>query len=260
MGVALPVDEGLVDGGVGVIEVVVEHGKGAGVEADGRHTNGAEAVDNGGAAAGHFGFGAFELGAANFDGLRGWCQEGAEAFFGGLGSLFHLVLGAVREADEKAFVHDVGFFGEGVDENHIIVHQDIQKHIVLIAADGGEFFEIGADVDFLAADGDLDIEGEGVQEALVGIFDAILLVGAHEVKVDALSGDDGTERAVFHDDEAIADFGNQEGFLGGVAGLGFGRGISGGDAGRLADWSGAGRGCRSGRWCGLRYGLRRRNR
>ena len=44
---------------------------------------------------------------------------------------------------------------------------------------------------------------------MVRIFDAFAFLRGHEVEVDGLAGDNGAERAVFHDDHTIAKFGDE---------------------------------------------------
>ena len=61
---------------------------------------------------------------------------------------------------------------------------------------------------------------------MVGIFDTFTFGFAHEIKVDGLASDNGAEGAIFHDDHAIAQLGDEEGGLGGLRMVG--RSLSGG--------------------------------
>jgi hypothetical protein len=77
-----------------------------------------------------------------------------------------------------------------------------------------EFLDIRPQVDLLRSDEDLDGKVQGVQEALVAIFDSFAFLGAHQIEVNAFYHDDRTERAVAHYDDAVADFGYLQRVLG----------------------------------------------
>ena len=175
--------------------------------------------------------------------------HGFEEVFGLFDSAFHVGGAIVRNDDEEGLVHNVSFFGENVDELEVVVHEDAEEHIVVVAAHFRKTFDIGANVNFLGADKDLDSEVEGVEEVLVAIFDTLAFGFGHKVKVDGLAGDDGAEGAVFHDDEAVAEFGEEESGLGGegVFNDGSGRGFGGGGDGGNGLLGGGGRGLIGGR-------------
>lgn len=61
----------------------------------------------------------------------------------------------------------------------------------------------------------MDGKVKGVEEVLVAVFDTFALGFGHEVEVDRLASDDGTEGAIFHDNEVVAEFRDEEGGLGG---------------------------------------------
>lgn len=67
----------------------------------------------------------------------------------------------------------------------------------------------------MGADEDLGSEVKGVKEVLVAIFDAFAFLLGHEVEVDGLASNDGAEGTVFHNNNAVAELGEEEGGLGG---------------------------------------------
>ena len=202
--------EWFADSGVWVIEVVIKFAEFFSVEANRLDADLEKAGDNVFDTVAHFGGGFIVSGAVDF-GDRGAFvfAEGFEEIFGLLDEFFGVGGGIKRNDDEEGFVHNVGFLGENVDKVDVIVHEDAEEHVVVIAADVGEAFDVGADVDALGADENLGGEVEGVEEVLIGIFYAFALGFGHEVEIYRLTGDDGTKRAVFHDDHGVANFGDE---------------------------------------------------
>ena len=185
--------------------------------------------------------------------------HGFEEVFGLLNGAFHIGGAVVWDDDEEGLVHNVGFFGEDADELEVVVHENAEQHIVVVTTHFGEALNVGADVDFLGADEDLDGEVEGVEEVLVTVFYAFALGFGHKVKVDGLAGDDGAEGAVFHDDETVAKLGEKEGGLGGKRVFNDGCEVRGGSSGGgrdgLLGWGSlGGDGLRLGGWLGSGLG------
>ena len=50
---------------------------------------------------------------------------------------------------------------------------------------------------------------------MVAVFDTFTFGFRHKVKVDGLTGDNGEERTIFHNDEAVAEFRKHKSGLGG---------------------------------------------
>ena len=229
------VDEWFANGGVWVVEIVVEFGKLFGVEADGADADLEETGGDGFDAVVDFGGGFVVSGAVDTgDGLDFVFLEDGDEVFGFVELFFVFGGGVVRDDNEEGFVHDVCFLREDVDEVDVIVHKDAEEHVVVVAADVHEAGDVGADVDALGADEDLGGKVEGVEEVLVRVFDAFTFGFGHKVEVDGLASDDGAEGAVFHDDHAVAKLGDEEGGLGGL------RVVRGGLSGSLGGGSGDG--------------------
>ena len=170
------VDERLADGRVGVVEVVIKFGELFGVETDGADADLKEAGSDGVDAVVDFCGGLVVGGAVDAgNGLDFGLLEGGEEVFGLSEHLFHFGGGVVRNDDEERFVHDVGFLREDVDKVDVIIHEDAEKHVVIVFADVGEACDVGADVDALGTNEDLGGEIEGVQEVLIGVFDTFAL-------------------------------------------------------------------------------------
>lgn len=195
-----------------------------------------------------FGDGAIVSWAIDFSdhGISGLFAEGGKKMLGLVGHFFGLFGGVIRDDDKERLVHNVGFLRKNVDEINIVIHKDSEEHIVVGLADLGEAFEVGANVDALGADENLDGKVERIKKILVGILDALAFGRGHKVKVDGTTSDDGSERAIFHDDESVAKFGDEKSGLGGVGivdgasgswGLGGRKRSSGGELGlRLRLW------------------------
>lgn len=86
---------------------------------------------------------------------------------------------------------------------------------------------------------------------MVRILDTFTFGRGHEVEVNGLASDDGAERAVFHDDHAVAELGDEKGGLScafmirsGVFNVGHGVGSDGRDSLAVNE---AGRGVTGGR-------------
>ena len=269
------IDEWFANGGVGVVEIVEKFAEFFGVEANGLDADLVEARDDGFDAIVEFvdGF-VVDVAVDAGDGGTFVLTHGFEEVLGLVDGALDVGGAVVRDDDEEGFVHDIGLFGEDFDELEIVVHEDAEKHVVVVAAHGGQAFDVGADVDFLGADEDLDGEVEGVEEVLVAVFDAFAFGFGHEVEVNGLASDDGAEGAVFHDDEAVAELREEESGLGGEGVVGDGGRLSGrdggdggGNGGRLSGgggggWSGGCRdleGLRSGASSLHSAGLGRRN-
>lgn len=228
------VDEGFADGGVGVVEVVVEFAELASIEADGMNADLEEAGDDRFDAIINFGDGTVVGGAVDFgDGGGVALLKGGEDILGLLDKGLSIGRGVVRDDDEERFVHNVGFLGKDVNKVDVIVHENTEKHIVVLAAGFSETGKVGADVDTLGANEDLDGEIEGVEEILVGVFNALTLGGRHKVEVNGFTSDDGAERAILHNDKTVTQLGDEKGGLGGVGGVGDGRSLGLGSGGLL---------------------------
>ena len=133
--------------------------------------------------------------------------EGFEEVFGLLDGGFEVGRSIIWDDDEERFVHNIGFLGKNVNKVDVIIHQNAKEHVVVVATHLDEALNIWSNVDALGADEDLDGEIERVEEILVTIFYAFAFGFGHEVEVDGLASYDGTERAVFHNDETIAKLG-----------------------------------------------------
>ncbi len=92
----------------------------------------------------------------------GFFAESFEEVFGLINKGFGIGGAVIWNDNEERFIHNVSFLGEEVDEVDIVVHEYAEKHVVVIAANGGETVDVGADVDALRADKDLDTEVQGV--------------------------------------------------------------------------------------------------
>ena len=88
------------------------------------------------------------------------------------------------------------------------------------ALDGNELIQIRANIDPLRADADLHREVQRIEEVLVAILYPLALTSAHQVEVDRLTGNDGAEAAITHDDHIIAQLREEEAILRG-GGLGW---------------------------------------
>ncbi len=215
------IDERLANGSVGVVEIVEEFAECAGVEADGLDTDVIESGDDGFDAVVQF-VDSFVIDVAIDAGDAGGFvfAEGAEKVFGLFDGAFHIDGTIIWNHDKERFVHNVGFAREGVNEVDVIIHEDTEKHVVVVAAKTDEMVDIGSEIDTLRADKDLDGEVERVEKVLITIFDAFTFDIGHKVEVDGLAGDDGAEGAIFHDNNTVAKFGEHESGLGGERILG----------------------------------------
>ena len=88
------------------------------------------------------------------------------------------------------------------------------------ALDGDQLIEVWANIHPLRADANLHREVQRIEEVLVAIFYPLALTSAHEVEVDRLTGDDGAEAAIAHDNHIITQFREEEAILRG-SGLGW---------------------------------------
>lgn len=84
--------------------------------------------------------------------------ESAEEVFGLLDGAFEISRAIIRDNYKEGFVHNVGFLSENVDKVDVVIHENAEEHIVIIATKAGEAFNIRADVDFLGADENLNGE------------------------------------------------------------------------------------------------------
>ena len=73
-----------------------------------------------------------------------------------------------------------------------------EEHIVFVATEFGELFNIWSDIDALRTDEDLGCKVKRVEEVLIGVFDTLAFSFGHEVEVDGLTSNNGTEGSVFH--------------------------------------------------------------
>ena len=108
---------------------------------------------------------------------------------------------------------------EVVDEVDIVFHQHAEQHVVLGALDGDQLIQVRANIHPLRADADLHWEVQRIEEVLVAILYPLALTSAHEVEVNRLTGNDGAEAPITHDDHIIAQFREEEAIL---CGSGFG--------------------------------------
>lgn len=126
----------------------------------------------------------------------------------------------IRDDDVETLVHDVGVLREIVDEVDIVLHQHAEQHVILGALDGDQLIEVWANIDPLRADADLHWEVQRIEEVLVAILYPLALTSAHQVEVNRLTGDDGAEAAITHDNHIIAQLREEEAILCG-SGLGW---------------------------------------
>ena len=121
----------------------------------------------------------------------------------------HVMLGLfgaiVRNNHKERFVHNVCFLRKLIDKVDVVIHEACKQHVVLVAAQTLELFDIWTNIDALRADQNLDGEIDGVQEILIRHFDAFSFSFGHEVEVDRLTGNNGAEGAIFHDDHGVAE-------------------------------------------------------
>lgn len=75
---------------------------------------------------------------------------------------------------------------------------------------------------------------------MIRIFNSLAFGVAHKIEVDGLAGNDGAERAVFHDDEVVAELGDLEHGLGRERMVGGGVLVSGVDLLIRLSWLGLG--------------------
>ena len=58
----------------------------------------------------------------------------------------HVAALIIRHNDIKILIHNIGFLGEDIDKVDVVIHQHVQEHIVLVAANVNQAVNIRPDV------------------------------------------------------------------------------------------------------------------
>lgn len=121
---------------------------------------------------------------------------------------FFFAQGVLRNHHVELFFHDVGVFHKSAHVFNVFKRLFLQEGIGLFDPDFLEFLNVVFQVQFFAADHDLNGKFQRVEEVLIGVNHGILLFFRFEVEVDAGGFQNRAKPTIFKDGRVVANFGD----------------------------------------------------